>query len=52
VATSHIIVERVDCVVESHISVFTIHIMRATPRVILDPYAVVLDVGRILLSDL
>ena len=51
-ATSHVIIEGIYGVVEVGISVLSIHIVGAAPRVVLDPDTEVLDVARILLAYL
>lgn len=52
VATGHVVVERVDGVVQRHVSVLTIHIVCPASRVVLDPYAEVLNVRGVLLRNL
>jgi predicted secreted protein len=52
VTTGHVIVHGINGVVKRDISVLSIHIVRATSRVILNPYTVVLHVCRLLLGYL
>ena len=52
VSSCHVIVHRVDGIVEGDITVLPVHVVRSTSRVVFDPDGIVLDVRRLLLSDL
>jgi hypothetical protein len=52
VTTGHVVVHGVNSTVQSNISVLTVHVVGARPGVVLQPHAVVLDDGVLLLGDL